>query len=169
MFLAKGLAVALAAMAIATSAAADTKTLARIGSWEAFGGTTTNGNGVCGVSAEAGKRYFGVKLFAGGKTFTIQLGTSEWQVTKGEKIAVNMRLDANPVWRATGTAFIFEDGDGGLQYDINQSELDNFVREFRNSSRLSLQFDGRFPEWIMGLEGTMAVYGAFQNCTRTLK
>ena len=29
---------------------ADTKTLARAGSWEAFGGTTTKGQGVCGIS-----------------------------------------------------------------------------------------------------------------------
>ena len=151
-------------------AAAETKSLARAGSWEAFGGTTTQGRGVCGISAEVTKRYFGVKLFAGNDTFTIQLGTGAWTVTDGEKIDITMRLDNNPIWRATATAFHFEDGDAGLQYTINRAELDTFAREFRNSSTLRLQFGaGRFPEWVMGLEGTMAVNGAFQTCVRGLK
>jgi hypothetical protein len=161
---------AFAALAITNSASAETKALARAGSWEAFGGTTTQGRGVCGISAEVAKRYFGVKLFAGNDTFTIQLGTPAWTVTKGEKVGVTMRLDSNPVWRATGTGFHFEDGDGGLQYAVKRAELDTFAREFRNSSTLRLQFENnRFPEWIMGLEGTMAVNAAFQTCTRGLQ
>lgn len=125
---------------------------------------------MCGVSAEVSKRYFGVKLFAGNDTFTIQLGTGAWTVADGEKVDVTMRLDNNPVWRATATGFHFDDGDAGLQYTIDRRQLDTFVREFRNSSTLRLQFQGgRFAEWVMGLEGTMAVYGAFQTCTRGLR
>jgi hypothetical protein len=125
---------------------------------------------VCGISAEVAKRYFGMKLFAGNDTFTIQLGTGAWTVTDGEKVGVTMRLDGNPVWRATATGFHFDDGDGGLQYTVNRSELDNFAREFRDSSTLRVQFqDVRFPEWIMGLEGTMTVNGAFQTCVRGLR
>jgi hypothetical protein len=166
-----GIIAAMAVLALtAADASADTKALARAGSWEAFGGTTTQGRGVCGISAEVNKRYFGMKLFAGNDTFTIQLGTGAWTVTDGEKIDITMRLDNNPIWRATATAFHFEDGDAGLQYTINRAELDNFAREFRNSSTLKLQFQGgRFPDWVMGLEGTMAVNGAFQTCVRGLK
>jgi len=160
---------ALGLLAIAADAGADTKSLARAGSWEAFGGTTSGGRGVCGISAEPGGRYFGLKLFAGGKTFTIQMGTSQWKIEKGTKVPLTLRFDSNPIWRATGTAFLFDDGDAGLQFDVNRDEMGNFAREFRTSSQLVVQFENnRFPQWIMGLQGTMAVDSAFQNCTSTL-
>jgi len=151
-------------------AAAETKTLQRAGSWEAFGGTTTKGRGVCGISAEPAGRYFGLKLFAGIDTFTIQMGTREWKLEDGRKIPLTLRFDANPTWRATGTAFHFDDGDAGLQFDVNRSEIDNFAREFRDSSKLHIQFENNvLPQWVMGLEGTMAVNGAFQSCMKTLR
>src|SRR5436305_11336993 len=163
-------AVAFAAIATATTALADTKTLAQAGSWEAFGGTTSAGRGVCGISAEVAKRYLGVKFFAGNDTFTIQLGTPAWTVADKEQVGITMRLDANPIWRATAVGFHFDDGDAGLQFTVNRAELDNFSREFRDSSQLMLQFqDNRFPQWILGLEGTMAVNSAFQTCLRGLK
>jgi hypothetical protein len=164
------IAVALGVIAIAGGASADTKTLARAGSWEAFGGTTTQGRGVCGISAEPAGRYFGLKLFAGGKTFTIQMGTNAWKLDDGRKLPLTLRFDANPTWRATGTAFHFDDGDAGLQFDVNRAEIDTFAREFRDSSTLRIVFeDNVLPQWIMGLEGTMSVNGAFQTCMRGLK
>src|SRR5262245_929973 len=76
----------LAASVLAASTAwADTRTLAQSGIWEAFGGTTDSGRGVCGISAEPNGRYFGLKLYAGNDTFTIQLGTNEWKFADGEK------------------------------------------------------------------------------------
>jgi hypothetical protein len=161
-----------ASIGLAAGSAADTKTLQRAGSWEAFGGTTTKGLGVCGISAEPAGRYFGLKLYAGYETFTIQLGTSQWKslIVEGEKLSLTLRFDNNAVWNATGTAFLFEDGDPGLQFHVNVSEINNFGREFRTSSKLVLQFDGnRVPQWVLGLEGTMQLYAAFQNCMDRLK
>jgi hypothetical protein len=164
------LGVALGLLAISADASADTKTLARAGSWEAFGGTTTGGRGVCGISAEPAGRYLGLKLFAGGQTFTIQMGTSAWKLDKGRKVELTLRFDNNPTWRATGTAFLFDDGDAGLQFDVNRAEIDTFAREFRDSSTLRIVFqDNVLPQWIMGLEGTMAVNSAFQSCMKSLK
>src|SRR5437588_446316 len=118
------------------------------------GTCTSAGRGVCGISAEVAKRYFSVKFFAGNDTFTIQVGTPAWTVADKEEVGVTMRLDANPIWRATAVGFHFDDGDAGLQFTVNRAELDNFSREFRDSSQLRLQFqDNRFPQWIMGLEG----------------
>lgn len=151
---------------------AETKTLARAGSWRAFGGTTTNGTGVCGISAEPAGRYFGLKLFGGGKTFTIQLGTGQWKtfIRDGQKVPVTLRFDNNPVWNAQGNGFIYDDGDPGLEFDVNVNEINNFGREFRTSSKLAIQFAGNVvPQWIMGLEGTMQLYAAFQNCMDRLK
>jgi hypothetical protein len=145
--------------------------LARAGDWEAFGGTTTNGRGVCGISSEVGmpKRYFSVKFYAGSNTFTLQLRTAEWTANDGEKVPVTMQLDDNPIWRANGTMFRFQDGDAGVQFSIRRAELDNFAREFRTSSLLKLQFkNGRFSPWSFDLEGVAAVDSAFQNCIGTL-
>jgi hypothetical protein len=105
------LAVALGLVAISNDASADTKTLARAGSWKAFGGTTTVG---CGVSAEPASRYFGLKLYAGGQTFTIQMGTNEWKLDDGAKVPLTMRFDANAPWTAAGIVFHFEDGVAAL-------------------------------------------------------
>src|SRR5262249_15248244 len=113
-------------MLAATAAWSDTHSLARAGSWVTFGGTATNGRGVCGISAEPGGRYFGLKFFAGNETFTIQMGTKEWKAENGEKIKVELRFDSNPVWRANGTIFHFEDGDTGMQFSVKRDELDNF-------------------------------------------
>ena len=68
-------AAALAACLVVASAGAETATLAKSGIWEAFGGKTESGLPVCGISAEPRGRYFGIKLFSGNDTFTIQLGT----------------------------------------------------------------------------------------------
>lgn len=165
---------AVAVLFAATSAIAwaDTKTLARAGSWEAFGGTTTKGQGVCGISAEPAGRYFGLKLFAGGKSFTIQMGTGQWKsfVSDGQKLPLTLRFDNNKVWSATGTGFMFEDGDPGLQFDVNVAEINNFGREFRTSSKLAVQFENNHvPQWVLGLEGTMQLYASFQNCMDRLK
>src|SRR5476651_1124790 len=90
---------ALAVMAGATPATADTTTLAKAQSWEAFGGTTSTGRGLCGISADPGGHYFGVKLFAGNDRFTLQMGTPEWkQLQPQQKVPVTMRFDANPEW-----------------------------------------------------------------------
>jgi len=125
-------ALALGAFADVTPAEAETKQLAKAQSWEAFGGTTANGRGVCGISAEPGGRYFGVKVFAGNDRFTIQMGTPEWkQLPPDQKITLHMRFDANAEWNAPGTSFRFEDGDMGLQVFVNRSEMDAFSSEFR--------------------------------------
>jgi hypothetical protein len=166
----RSLAVAAALSLAATSASAETKSLARAGSWEAFGGTTVAGRSVCGISAEPAGRYFGLKLYSSNTTFTIQMGTSQWKIDNGTKVPLSLRFDGNPVWSATGTGFHFDDGDAGIQFDVQRAEIENFAREFRDSSKLLIQFqDNRFPQWIMGLEGTLAVNAAFQSCIRRLQ
>ncbi|MSP74539.1 MAG: hypothetical protein EXR12_00240 [Rhodospirillaceae bacterium] len=163
------LAACLLASLLASPGHAESKTLAQAGSWKAFGGTTQNGRGVCGISAEPGGRYFGLKLFAGDNAFTIQMGTKAWKLTDDGKVEMTMQFDAHPAWRARGTAFHFADGDAGLQVSVNRNELDRYQLEFRNSSQLQIKFKGVLPDWRLGLEGTSTVNAAFQTCVRNLK
>jgi hypothetical protein len=161
---------ALAACLAASHGHADTSTLARAGSWEAFGGTTKSGRPVCGVSAEPASRYFGLKLFSGDSTFTIQIGTKEWRLEDGRKIALTMTLDANSPWNAGATAFHFSDGDAGLEFTVKKAELETFLREFRSSSQMRIHFkDGGLRDWLLGLEGTNTVNNALQECIRKLR
>ena len=149
---------------------AETSTIARAGNWEAFGGTTTKGRGVCGVSQTTGDgKYFGVKWFSGYDTFTLQLGWKEWNIEDGSKQDIVMIMDSNPPWRATATGFHFEDKDAGLEFTINKSEIDNFTREFRTSAALRMQYPGgNATDWVISLAGTGAVSDALQNCLRKL-
>jgi len=164
------MAVLAAVLAAAQLAQAETRILERSGSWKAFGGTTEKGNPVCGVSMDVGGRYFGVKYFAGEPSFTIQMGTGAWKVTNGEKIRVLMTFDARSPWDATATGMHFSDGDAGVEFDIRQGELDNFLSEFRGSSRLRLEFPNRgVADWQLELTGVNAVSGAMQECVSRLK
>lgn len=156
-----------AGLALAAGALAETKALATSGSWRAFGGTTNSGRGVCGISGDPGGRYFGLKFFAGDDTFVVQFQVP--RVDKEAKYDLAIRFDANPQWTATGTGFMFQDGDAGIEFAINKNESDNFAREFKNSSRMVVQFTGgAYPVWTVGLEGTLAVSNAFSSCMRGL-
>jgi hypothetical protein len=148
---------------------AATRTLARSGTWEAFGGNTTKGGGICGMSQDVNHKYFGLKLFAGDSTFTIQVGGKIWLAENGRKQNVVMVLDGNRPWRATATGMHFNDGDAGLEFTINRDELAEFNRQFRDAGQLRLQFPGTMAaDWLVDLTGTTAVSDAFGRCTRGL-
>jgi hypothetical protein len=164
------IAMALAVCLAAATAHAETKMLARAGTWEAFGGTTLKGRPVCGVSQEVGGRYFGLKLYSGGDTFTVQVGTKEWKLADKAKIKVVLRFDAKKPWNATGTAFHFEDGDSGLQFNVSKSEVTQFMSEFRSSATLRLEFVGsNLADWSLSLAGTGGVSDAFLTCNSGLR
>jgi hypothetical protein len=154
----------------ASSVAAETSVITRAGAWSAFGGTTTSGRPVCGVSTSVGDRYFGVKFFSGDATFTIQMGAKTWRIENGAKQDLQMVLDGHTPWSATGTGMHFNDGDAGLEFTINRNELDQFAAEFRSSSWLRVQFKGSdASEWSVSLAGTNAVSDAFIQCIRGLQ
>ncbi|MCW5773297.1 MAG: hypothetical protein KIT16_16775 [Rhodospirillaceae bacterium] len=151
------------------AAEAGTHVLARAGAWEAFGGTTNSGRGVCGISASPSGQYFGLKQFAGDPTFTIQLGKASWRIEDGAKQKLTMRFDSKRIWHATGTGFHFNDGDGGLEFTINRAELDNFLREFLDSGVLRIAFEqSNASPWSISLAGTSALYVPLQRCLRGL-
>jgi hypothetical protein len=159
----------LAVLLSACSASAETRTLLRSGIWEAFGGATSKGNPICGMSAEVNTRYFGIKRIAGDDMVTIQLGTPQWKLDRGEKKQVRLIFESNSPWNAPGTGMHFDDGDPGLEFTINQGEVANFMREFQMSGQLVVQFpDANFPDWKLSLSGSSAVRDAFSQCTRHL-
>jgi len=161
---------ALAATCVLSTAWAETHVISQSGAWQVFGGTTTKGRPVCGMSSSGNGRYFGVKYFSGDDTITIQLGSGTWKIEDGAKQKLKMRLDNNSEWNATGTGMHFNDGDAGMEFTINRKELDEFMREFRASAIIRVDFTGSNAKpWTTSLAGTNAVATVFSNCVRDLK
>ena len=148
---------------------ADTETLARVGAWQAFGGTTTDGRPVCGMSSSGSGKYFSIKYFDGDDTLTIQLGNSQWSLKNNAKVRVELQFDNASPWKATASGMHFGDGDAGLQFDISRKQLDQFLQEFRDSNRLSVRFpEEDVTDWNGSLEGTDSVTSSFIGCVRKL-
>ena len=165
--------IAISTIFVALSAAwADTKVTASAGDWNAFEGTTSGNKpvGVCGVSRDTNNQYFGLKLFAGEDTFTIQMGSKRWQVAEKQKIGVTMIIDQHNPWNATGSTFRFADGDMGIEYDIDKNQVGKFMAEFRGGGTIRIQFrNSGMPDWALSLDGTGKLSDTFMACTRKLK
>jgi hypothetical protein len=159
----------LAAGLAASAAWANTTILAKTGGWEAFGGTTSKGVPVCGVSTSPPQRYFGLKLFAGDQSFTIQISDKAWTITDKAKYGVTMRLDRNKLWTASATGMHFEDGDPGLEYSIATQELARFNLEFGSSKTLRLQFTNGMADWAIDLAAAHEVNRKFEECNAKLR
>ena len=149
----------------ATSAKAETNLITQAGAWQAFGGTTTGGRPLCGVSQSSNNHYFGLKYYAGDPTFTIQVGAKAWRLENGAKQKLQMVMDARPPWNVAATGMHFNDGDAGREFSINRAEIDQFAAQFRGSSQLRLRFtDPDAAEWSLSLAGSNAVTDAFLQC-----
>ena len=162
----------LAPSALALSAGhgfADTHVLARTGAWQAFGGTTEDGQPVCGMSSSGGGKYFGLKYYSGDNTLTIQLGNDSWTLKNKIKVKVRMQFDNNSPWNATGVGMHFSDGDAGLQFEINRKQLDGFMREFSNADHISISFpDQDVSDWHGSLEGSDTISRHFSDCMQKM-
>jgi hypothetical protein len=155
---------------MATLARAETNLITQAGAWQAFGGTTTGGRPLCGVSQSSNNHYFGLKYYAGDPTFTIQVGAKTWRLETGAKQSLQMIMDGHAPWNVTAAGMHFNDGDAGLQFSINRAEIDQFAAEFRGSGQLRLRFtDPDAAEWSLSLAGSNAVTDAFLQCITGLR
>jgi hypothetical protein len=149
---------------------ATTTILSKVGNWEAFGGTTTNGRSVCGISFDTPEQYFGVKLFQGDAHFTIQMSRKIWKIENKAEQPLTLQYDNFSPWRATGTGMHFSDGDAGIEFAVKQAENDEFFREFGSTQRLYIRFgNSGLTDWSLSLAGVSAVRNAYQKCVRDLK
>ena len=144
--------------------------MVRAGSWEAFGGTTTTGVAVCGVSRSVDNSYFGLKLYSGDDSFTIQVAAKAWKIDDKAKINVILTFDAQSSWNGPSTGMHFSDGDAGLEFTVKKSQIDLFMTEFRSSNQLRIRFENTgIADWVLSLTGSNAVSEAFLKCNRSLK
>jgi hypothetical protein len=149
---------------------ADVVTFARGGPWEAFGGTSNDGQKMCGVSTSwKDDRYFALKYFKGDKTLTLQLGSPDWQIKNGAEQRVSLQIDQNGMWSGNAKGMHFSNGQAGLQFEINVTELKDFIAEFREGDQLFLSFPGsNASDWTANLEGTDTISTSLANCVDAL-
>ncbi len=146
-------------------AVAEVTTFAKAGVWEAFGGSVDTGGLVCGVSTEGDGKFIGVKFFKGTQTLTIQLANTGWKARSGAVVAVTMRFDQQAAWKADAKAFKLDGGGAGLEFEIDEDQLDTWVDEFRDSERLIVGFpNDNVDDWVASLRGTAAVADAMIGC-----
>lgn len=149
---------------------AETRVFARAGGWEAFGGTSNNGRAVCGISTKGTGKYFGLKYFSGGDTFTIQLGSSAWRIKNGDKQKVMLQFDRESPWNGVATGMHFSDGEAGLEFNVRRNQLDKFMREFRDASELMIKFpQSTASGWRANLKGTDTITTSLAQCIRALR
>jgi hypothetical protein len=145
-------------------------TFSQQGVWRAYGGPCDDGTSMCGVSTSGTGKFFGLKYFKGDDTVTIQLGSGDWSIKNGAKQSVTMQIDSYDEWNATATGFHFEDRDAGLEYQIRQKQLDEFVREFRDGDHLVIDFPGAqgVEGWSASLDGSDKITDSFLNCIKAM-
>lgn len=147
-------------------ALAEVVTFARAGAWQAFGGTTDEGKKLCGISTSGEGIWLGVKYFRGDNGFTVQLSSTDWTLKDGERVKVTMRFDRHTAWAGAATGFHMSDGDAALELEIPADKLALWLREFRQSNTLLVEFPEApdVEDWKVSLAGTTAISDRLITC-----
>jgi hypothetical protein len=167
----RSLALALLLGSAAGTAAAQTRTIGVFGAWEAFGGATTDGRPVCGVSSSfPDGRYFGIKYWRGQDRFTVQLIKPSWQIPAGTRVPLAVQFDQQAPWTATASGFPATTTAGAfIEFTVPFARLENFLREFRLANTASVNFQsGNEPAWRLTLSGSNAASQALDECVRRM-
>ncbi len=149
---------------------AETRTLGRFGSWEVFGGTSDDGQPLCGVSTNlTDGRYFGLKYWNGRDRFIIQLVNPNWRLDEGLRVPVSLQFDNQSPWNANAVAHAGGNAGAFVEFNVPFGRLDQFLREFRLAEKALLTFPGgQDRPWGIGLTGSNAASQAMDSCIKAL-
>lgn len=166
-----GIWTAVAALVLAGPAMSETKTIRMSGPWELFGGSSSKGTGVCGVSTEPEGKYFGLKVFARQtQEMVIHMGGKGFPLAKDQRTNMRMQVDAKPVWEGSGKGFSFDDGDPGVEFVLANNRGPAFFAELMAGSSLKVSLpQAGMPDWVYNLAGTGALANEFNQCLRSLR
>ena len=151
-------------------ARADTYTLGRFGEWEAFGGTSTTGQPVCGVSTGwSDGRYFAIKYWQGRDNFVVQMMSRDWRFAPGTQIPISLQFDALSPWTATVRTSQASATPGMMaEFNVPFGRLENVLREFRLAYAGKLTFSGMDRPWVLDLTGSNAASQTMDGCVQRL-
>ncbi len=138
----------------------------RVGVWDAFNGTSDNGETVCGVGttdATEGK-VLSLRWQVGGTQVLFRARKPSWNIPDGTKITVLMQVDRNTPW-------ILQGAGGGMtvSWTLNGDSIQPFEQQFRRGATLTLNFpSGNEPPWTLSLRGSTAASDLFGRCITEL-
>lgn len=157
---------ALCLSALPAMAHAETKVLEASGTWTAFGGTSDNGQPVCGVSTSWGvgrTSSLFVKWYYGSPQIAVQIYKSTWHIPAGTEVAVVIRLDNAPPW--SGTAVAVPQYPNMIQLNVPSEKLESFMNQIRYANNLSVSFPvGNEPTWAGNMDGSNAAATTMGQC-----
>ena len=149
----------------ATPAIAETTTLYRSGSWEAFAGTAEDGHNVCGAIEKTDTKAFVVKWFEGERRLTIHIVDSTWSAPSLKYIPVEIEFVGFPAWKATATSAVSASGLTYLELSVSSEKVLDFWTELSASSRMLVRFPTLpIPDWIGRLDGSAAAVEVMVKC-----
>lgn len=152
---------------VAAHAAGSTTTLATVGGWSAFGGTSSDGSSVCGmlVKDDATSRYLMIKHFETDNYIIVQAVRPSWNMRQQTPLDVYMKLDSHAAWQGTGTGY-----QDRVEWRINGDKFFQFVKEFQSSNRLIVSFpQGSEAPWTASLYGSAAIANVWMRCMTTIQ
>jgi hypothetical protein len=146
-------------LATAAFAAPRLETFYKAGPWEAWGGYSSPGRTVCGVSTSGLKgRFFSFKHFNDDDYVTVQANEDSWNFPDGTTGRVALEFDNLGPWDADAYA-----SGGTIQFIVRLDQIDRFEQEFRHAYRMAIYFGGG-EGWIADLTGTNRIASAFATC-----
>ncbi len=155
------LAVAVAAALQLPPAQAQTNRIYANGNWQVFSGTDSNQRAMCLVqSAGADGRQVNFEQVAGGNGLVVTLSKPTWKIPDNTAIPVSIQYDSGPQNPMQGTG----SGDT-VTLTVPYDQVAQFDRQIREGRALRVNFpSGNESPWNGSLDGSNAVFTAFDNC-----
>lgn len=149
-----------------TASAQTSNDLGSYGAWTAYRATTASGRAICGIRVTGSEgRSLHLKYFAGDNSITVQAFRQGWTIPPGTRLRVELRVDQNAPWSTSGA-----NGQRNMVEWTVAGGLDRFSSQFRNGSRLYLDFpQGSETGWVVSLTGSSAALGRMAECMQALR
>jgi len=154
--------------ALVSAASADTKTYYRSGAWENYGGTTSDGQPICGMSISKPDVSMALHVKWINGSVGVQAFKETWHIPEGTQVPIELGFDKNLWGRtiATGSAA------GGREYrwgtvtfGIVDASVNNFLEEFAHADKLWLRFtNGNETPWVADMVGSRNSVNSFKMC-----
>jgi len=163
-----------AVLAAAPAGAATDKNyqvLGQDGAWEVGTGTDADGNAYCSVQDQAKDQSHGLILaiypLGDDPSFEIHAFKNGWSIPANADVPTTFAFSDGSSWSADGQAA--DDGSSVVDYQIDVSDMQDFLTDFGESDRLDIVFTkGTAPDWQEDLTGSAQASLDLLKCATTL-
>ncbi len=151
-----------AGWAIAPAQAQPTS-LGRYGAWSVYSLVTPAGRNVCGMVVQGSEgRSLHIQHVRGTNYILFLAFKTSWTIPEGTRTRITMRIDDGAAWTAAEAS-----GQRNRVGWTMRAGLPRFEAEFRNGSRLTLEFpQGSEAPWAVSLRGSGEAMGRLVTCMR---